>query len=223
MSTDVTIHPSSAVAEKIEWARAMAPAGLLPKAYQGKPANLLLAAELADSLGIARVNALTSIHVIEGKPTASADLMAALVRRAGHKLRVQMKPDAARATLIRADDPDFEFEATWTLARAQAAGLAGKGVWKAHPQAMLRSRAITEVIRAGASEVLVGVIYTPEELNVEVDASGQPTQPTYVTEASPVTAAEIIGDPDHDVQEAEVVEDPPAWDEGGDTLPIGEH
>jgi len=231
MTTDIATRPS-AVAEKIEWARAMAPAGLLPKAYQGKPANLLLAAELADALGISRINALTSIHVVEGKPSASADLMAALVRRAGHKLRVQVAPNgqAARATLIRSDDPDFEFTAEWTITRAQAAGLAGKGVWKAYPQAMLRSRAITEVIRAGASEVLVGVIYTPEELGQDVDATGQPTRPTYVTESAPVTAAEIIGDPaepdpapeaHEDVQEAEVVEDPPtcADEQDDDTLP----
>ncbi len=223
MSTDVTIHPSSAVAEKIEWARAMAPAGLLPKAYQGKPANLLLAAELADSLGISRINALTSIHVVEGKPSASADLMAALVRRAGHKLRISEGDGSVTAELIRSDDPEFAYAATWSMQDATRAGLAGKDVWKKYPKAMLRSRAITEVIRKGASEVMVGVIYTPEELGADVDASGQPTRPTYVTEASPVTAAEIIGDPDHDVQEAEVVEDPPAWDEGGDTLPIGEH
>lgn len=223
--SEVAIRSQSDVlAEKIEWARTLAPAGLLPKAYQQNPANLLLAAELADSLGIDRINALTSIHVVEGKPSASADLMAALVRRAGHRLRVQVKGDAAKATLIRGDDPDFEYEVIWDMKRAQAAGLAGKGVWKAYPQAMLRSRAIAEVVRMGASEVLVGMVYTPEELGVAVDSAGAPLKAAPVTAA--VTINDLIGAPGLapdpapvDVSHSEVidgeviVEDEPDWPE----------
>lgn len=189
MSTEIA-HRS--VDSKIEWARAIAPSGLLPKAYQGKPANLFLAAEYADALGIERINALTSIHVIEGKPTMSADLMVALARRAGHRVRVQVRGDAAKATLIRADDPEFEYECVWTMQRAQAAGLTGKGVWKSYPQAMLRSRALSEVIRMGASEVLIGGIYTPEELGAETDGTGQPLTPQPIT--TEVTVAELMGD-----------------------------
>lgn len=189
MSTEVEVHQPSTV-EKIEWARAMAPAGLLPKAYQGNPANLLLAAEYADALGIERINAITSIHVIEGKPTVSSDLMAALVRRAGHRLRISIGNGSVTATLIRSDDPEFPYEATWTMDRATRAGLAGKAVWKSYPQAMLRSRAISEVVRMGASEVLVGAIYTAEELGAEVDRTGVPV--TVTVQSAPVTASEIL-------------------------------
>ncbi len=213
MSTEITTTRPGGVVEKQDWAKAMAPAGLLPKAYQGNPANLFLAAELADSLGIDRINALTSIHVVEGKPSASADLMAALVRRAGHRLRVTGDDRAARAVLIRADDPEFEYVAEWDIPKAQRAGLAGKAVWKNYPAAMLRSRAITEVIRAGASEALVGVIYTPEELGAEVDGTGTPTKAAPIT--TRVTAAELLGEPEtvaepdaptEDIQDAEVIE-----------------
>lgn len=209
MSQELTTHRAGTVAEKIEWAKAMAPAALLPKAYQGQPANLLLAAEYADALGIERINALTSIHVIEGKPTMSADLMVALARRAGHKVRVQVKDDAVRATLIRADDPDFEYISVWTLDRAKAANLAGKGVWKAYPQAMLRSRAVSEVIRHGASEVLIGGIYTPEELGAKVSEAGVPIDAKPLTEAT-VTIEDLTGKPaaeDEDVAEAEIIVD----------------
>lgn len=212
MSTEIVT--TSGVVEKQQWARAMAPAALLPKAYRDNPANLFLAAELADSLDIERINALTSIHVIEGKPSASADLMAALVRRAGHKLRITGNDQSARAVLVRVDDPDFEFSAEWDMNRARQAGLVGKDVWKKYPGAMLRSRAITEVIREGASEVLVGMIYTPEELGARVDASGQPTQASPATER--VTVAEILdqgaqvtAEPEPlDVTDAEIVEEP---------------
>lgn len=165
-------EPTAGLPEKMEWARALATSNLLPKQYQNNPGNLLFAVEYADALGVSRINAITSIHVIEGKPSASADLIASLVRRAGHKLRVLGDDSYAEAHLIRADDPEFTYKARWDVNKARAAGLLGKGVWKSYPGAMLRSRAITEVARMGASDALFGVIYTPEELGAEVDPDG---------------------------------------------------
>ncbi|AVP71310.1 hypothetical protein [Prescottella equi] len=159
--------------ENIRWCTNMAKSSMLPRQYQEQPANLLFALEYADALGVSRMSALTSIHVIEGKPSASADLIAALIRRAGHRLRVSGDDHRAVAELIRADDPDFTFKVEWTMARAQAAQLTGKAMWKKYPAAMLRSRAISEIGRMGASDVLMGMIYTPEELGAVIDESGE--------------------------------------------------
>jgi hypothetical protein len=172
MSTDIAVHnPDESLPAKIEWAKTMAHASLLPKQYQGNPGNLLYAIEYADALGIDRINAITSIHVINGKPSASADLIAGLIRRAGHKLRVSGDDKEAVAQIIRADDPDFTYEARWDLAKAKAAGL-NTPTWRQYPAAMLRSRAITEVARMGASDALYGLIYTSEELGATVDEDG---------------------------------------------------
>lgn len=183
MSTELVTTTGNSLATKMQYANAMASSNLLPRQYQKQPANLLFALEYADALGVSPIHAITSIHVIEGKPTASADLIAALVRKAGHKLRVTGDDNQCTAVLIRQDDPDFSFTATWTKAKAQAAGLANKAVWKNYPGAMLRSRAITEVARMGAPDALYGVIYTPEELGAEVDASGE-----VIEEAAPAPA-----------------------------------
>jgi hypothetical protein len=173
----------------MQYAQAMAGSSLLPRDYQGKPANLLFALEYADALGIAPIHAITSIHVINGKPSASADLIAASVRRAGHKLRVTGDDTYAEAVLIRQDDPDFEYVARWDMAKAKQANL-NTATWKAYPAAMLRSRAITEVARMGASDALYGVIYTPEELGAEVDKDGAPVPaPTFTKPASRVQQA----------------------------------
>lgn len=148
-------------------ATAMAEAGeVLPRTYRGNPAALLVAFEYAEALNIPRVNALTSIHIVDGKPTASADLIGALVRRAGHKLRVTGDETYAEAVIIRADDPEFvPSPIRWDEARARKAGLWGKkGPWQQYPGAMMRSRAITEAARMWAADALYGVIYTPEEV-----------------------------------------------------------
>jgi hypothetical protein len=185
--------PAADMSTKIEYAKALAHSNLLPKQYMNQPANLLYALEYAEALGVAPINAITSIHVIEGKPSASADLIAAMVRRAGHKLRITANDGAAVAILIRADDPEFEYRAEWTMDKARAAGVTNKSVWKNYPSAMLRSRAITEVARMGASDALFGVIYTPEELGAEVDGTGRPTRPdTAVVESTRVTASDIL-------------------------------
>lgn len=196
--TEIAIRTETPLAEKMEWAEAMATGTMLPRAFQGNPANLLFAVEYADTLGIPRINALTSIHVIDGKPTASADLIASLVRKAGHKLRVKGDDTFAEATIIRADDADFETTVRWDEAKARKAGKWGsRGPWSNYPGAMLRSRAITEVARMAASDALYGVIYTPEELGEVIDEDGKPApsprQHTVVQrQAAPVTISEAL-------------------------------
>lgn len=172
--TELVRHNSSST---IEMAKLMADSTLLPAAYRKQPANLLFAFEYADAIGIPRINALTSIHVIDGKPSASADLIAALVRRAGHKIRVSGDDTYCEVTIIRADDPDYvPAPVRWDLAKAKQAQLLGKGNWAKYPGAMLRARATTEAARSWASDALYGIIYTPEELGATVDADGEPVE-----------------------------------------------
>ena len=189
--TDLVPHqPSGALSERMEFARALSTASLLPRAYQQNPGNVLLAMELGDALGIRPIQAINAVHVIEGKPSASADLIASLVRKAGHKLRISGDDKTATAQIIRADDPEFTYEATWTMDRARAAGLAGKGVWKSYPAAMLKARAITEVARMGASDALYGVVYTPEELGAETTGDGEPI--THISQVRKPTGSAAL-------------------------------
>jgi hypothetical protein len=176
MSTDLAIPAGADLAAEMDYARAVAPAALLPAAYRGKQADVLIAIGLGRAIGIAPAQALYEIYVVNGRPSPSANLMAALVRRAGHKLRVEGDATRCTATLIRADDPGHPFTATWTIDQARAAQLAGKDTWKQYPAAMLRARAITEVVRMGASEAVLGMEYSAEEMrDVEPDAA--PTAP----------------------------------------------
>ena len=173
MSTDIVRQSPNTLESKMSYAQAMAGSNLLPASYRNSPANLLFALEYAEALGVAPIHAITSIHVISGKPSASADLIAATIRKAGHKLRIVGDDTYAEARLIRADDPEFEYVARWDMDKARKAGL-NTATWKSYPGAMLRSRAITEVGRMGASDALFGVQYTPEELGAEVDKEGVP-------------------------------------------------
>lgn len=175
LTTIDTVQTMPSLSERLRYAEALSQAGLLPGAYRGRSANVLVAIETGYMLGIAPMAALHNIHLIEGKPTYSAALMAALVRKAGHRLRVRLVDDhTAEAELIRSDDPEWPYRARWTTQRARNAGLLGKDVWKRYRENMLKNRAISEVIRDGAQDVFLGPVYVPEELGATVDADGDP-------------------------------------------------
>jgi hypothetical protein len=151
--------------DRIEHAKVVAQSSLIPAEYRGKPADIVWAMDIGDALGVPYTQVMQSMVVARGKMTMSADLMGAVVRRAGHRLRLREDGDSVTATLIRADDSDYEFTVTWDKAKAQAAGLwGGRGPWQQYPRQMLRARAITEVCRQGASDALAGTAYTHEEM-----------------------------------------------------------
>ena len=161
--------------DRLQHAQAVAQSTLIPDGYRNQPANVLWAMDLADALGVPFPQVMQTMVVMRGRMTMSADLMAAVVRRAGHKLRVHEQGMSVTAALIRRDDPDYEFAATWDEAKARQAGLWGqRGPWSLYPAQMLRSRAITEVCRQGASDALAGTVYTVEELEDSV-GSAAPT------------------------------------------------
>jgi hypothetical protein len=56
---------------------------------------------------------------------------------------------------------------TFSLEDAKRAQLVDKAVWKQYPRAMLRSRAVSEVVRTAFPECIAG-LYTPEEMGAEV-------------------------------------------------------
>ena len=165
MSTDVAVrHEHGGLMEQVHYARYAAEARMLPDAYRGKPADILIAIGLGQSMGLSPAESLYRISVIKGKPTASAELIAANVRKAGHKLRVRGDDTSCTAQIIRADDPEFPFEVTRDMAWAQQMGLAGNDNYKKQPGTMLQWRAITAVARLACPEALYGVAYTPDEM-----------------------------------------------------------
>lgn len=154
--------------DRIEHAKIVSQSSLIPAEYRGKPADIIWAMDIGDALGVPYTQVMQSMVVARGKMTMSADLMGAIVRRAGHKLRIHEDGNSVTASIVRADDPDYEFTVTWDEKKAREAGLWGnRGPWTQYPRQMLRARAITEVCRQGASDALAGNVYTAEELTSE--------------------------------------------------------
>ncbi|GAB2918261.1 hypothetical protein ACFMQL_20275 [Nonomuraea fastidiosa] len=170
---------SWSVPDRLRYAEELANSGLLPDSFRKQPANMFWAVEFGISVGIDPIVAATEVHVIKGKVAPSSALMSALVRKAGHRLRVWVERDEtgnpikAVATIVRHDDPEFEFRSEWTVARAQRSGLLRQNEnYGKFTEQMLKARAIGEVARDACKEALLGMGYLPEELGAVVNEDG---------------------------------------------------
>ena len=114
----------------------------------------------------------------------SAELIAAQVRKHGHKLHIYKDYEhlSVTAEIIRSDDPDFKFRETRNMDWAKRMGLAGKDNWRKDPMTMLKWRAITAVAREACPETLYGAGYTPDEMS-DLDDVTAPEQ----QDSNPVT------------------------------------
>jgi hypothetical protein len=116
--------------------------------------------------------ALASIDIIEGRPQLSAQLLAALIFRAGHRIKVGENSDKACEVTIERSDGLAEHTVRWTMTDAQRAGLAGKANWQKHPRQMLHARALSECARITCPDVALGLDsdggVEPEPAHVEV-------------------------------------------------------
>ena len=62
--------------DQMQFAQLVTEGSMVPKDYQNQPANALIAIGLGQSMGLSPAESLYRISVIQGKPTASAELIA---------------------------------------------------------------------------------------------------------------------------------------------------
>lgn len=162
------------------------------------PGKILLVMETGAMLGLNPMAALQGIDVIEGKATISPQLMTGLVRARGHKIEIASAGSVlqgtymVKVTLTRSDDGTV-YESIWDPHRAARAGLCsytqerdgtwkvvaqskyGKTLpWQSYPETMCKWRAVGDVCREGADDVLKGISYTREEVESAVSITEDP-------------------------------------------------
>lgn len=154
-----------------EQARWLAASGLVKSVYRGKESNVMLMILQGRELAMPPVATLTNVHIIDGVPSLSAKMQMALVKRAGHFMRVtESTEDHATVVFGRRGEPrEDRGTFTYTIQDAETAKLLKKDNWAQNPKAMLRARAITAVTTMEFTDVLMGVTYSPEELGADVD------------------------------------------------------
>lgn len=116
-------------------------------------------------LGLMAMQSLRTIAMVEGKPTLSADLMAALVMQSPvceYFSLVESSPDRVTYETRRKGSPE-PVRLSFTMEQAAKADLL-KGInWKKYPDAMLSARCKSALARVVYPDLMMGV-YDPDEL-----------------------------------------------------------
>lgn len=153
---------------------------LLPSAVRGKPADLAVIMITGHELGLSPMQALRGLHVVEGRPILSADLIVGLVKKhpaCKYFRLVESTDERAIYETHREGEPE-PTRITWTIQQASKAGLTGRQNWKAHPAAMLRARASAALARAVYPDVAMGIYDQDEALDfIEVSRGVSVSKP----------------------------------------------
>lgn len=199
MSKLPTLAPQN-MTEAMEFSKMLSVSEMVPKSYQRKPQDILVAVQWGYELGLQPLQALQNIAIINGKPSVYGDAALALVKNdprcAGVNEKIEGDGDARTAyckVKRRYGEEIEETVAQFSVADAKRARLWGKqGPWSQYPDRMLQMRARGFAIRDAFPDALKGVI-TAEE------AQDYPTEPKDVTpRANPldqITAPEPAPEP----------------------------
>jgi hypothetical protein len=151
--------------EAMQLASLLIASRLLPRSVTTAEAAFAIIAT-GRELGLTAMQSLRTIHVIEGRPTLSADLVAALCKSrrdvCAYFMLVESTATVARYKTQRVGEPEPTTMA-FTIEDAQRAGVSTKENWKRYPAAMLRARCITALARAVYPDLAMG-IYDEDEL-----------------------------------------------------------
>ena len=137
-----------------------------PHAPLGEVAAYNLAAAIlyGAELGMSAVQAAQNVFVVNGKPAVYARTMAAQVRRAGYVIE---EVEASDKKVVWKGYRDGAWALSeWSIERATQAGYTSNKLYTSNPQEMLRAKCIAEVCRIKFQDVLLGMAYSVEELQL---------------------------------------------------------
>ncbi len=177
--------------EAMEFSKVLSQSAMIPRDYQGKPANVLVAVQWGMELGLAPMQALQNIAVINGKPSVYGDALLAMVRAdtrcRGVKERIEGKGDdrVAICTIFRMhiDGDVEEIERSFSVSDAKQANLWGKpGPWKMYTERMMQHRARGNAIRDAFPDVIKGLITVEEAQDYPAEKPVKSVQPPKLEE-----------------------------------------
>lgn len=208
------------VTEAIQFSEMLANSNMVPKQYMGKPQDIMVCIQWGMEMGLAPMQALQNIAVINGKPSVYGDAMMALVQASpvcdGVEESIEdegtSNPVAVCVARRKGRAP---VTVRFSVEDAKRAGLWGKqGPWQAYPKRMLQMRARGFALRDAYPDVLKGLISTEEAQDYPEETKRPPKDITprnpldALQAPAPAPAVEFTV-PDVETGEVEIVDHPP--------------
>ena len=151
-------------------------------------------------IGIQPFASMSGIHIIKGKPTLGANVIATLVKndpRYDYHIITALPDQNTEMVMTWFEDGKAVGVAGFTIEEAKTAGLTGKDNWKKYTSDMLFARAISRGARRFAPGIFGGSpVYTPDEMGADTDEDG------HIIDVTPVIT--------HQHQSSEPIQQPPS-------------
>lgn len=180
--------------EAMTFSDMLANSSMVPRAYQGKPQDILVCVQWGMEMGLAPMQALQNIAVINGKPSVYGDALMALVQASPVCEDIEEffehegtpNPVAVCVAKRKGRKP---VTARFSVEDAKRAGLwAKQGPWTAYPKRMMQMRARGFALRDAFPDVLKGMITAEEAQDYQEE-----TKPRQV--AKPANPLDMVAPP----------------------------
>lgn len=137
----------------------------VPAQFRGKAIEATAAILAGTEVGLSPMAALRAFDIIQGQAAPKAITLRAIVQSHGHDMvLVESTETRCRMKGRRRGTDDWQM-VSWTIDRARNLGLTSKDQWKKQPGTMLVARATGELARLVASDAILGIGYSSEELS----------------------------------------------------------
>ena len=202
---NVPIILPSSFEELIKFADFLCDSTMIPKDFQGKPANVALAMQWGIEIGLSPVQSLTSIAVINGRPGVFGDAAKALIEANPlcEYIEEWFERDSAGNILAgicktkRRNRP-LPVETRFSWEDAKKAKLLGKtGPWTEYPSRMLQMRARSWTLRDAYPDILrgIGIVEELRDIDAEYTVITETTATAPAQSAGPVTMPKALDAP----------------------------
>ena len=181
--------------EAIQFSEMLASSSMVPRAYQGKPNDVLVCLQWGYEMGMAPMQALQNIAVINGKPSMYGDSLMALVQASPTCENIEEyfenegTPNPVAVCIAKRKNRK-PVVAKFSVEDAKRAGLwAKQGPWSAYPKRMMQMRARGFALRDAFPDVLKGLISAEEAADFPDEAKPQPV-------AKPANPLDLVAKPE---------------------------
>lgn len=185
----VPVATKEEIADLYTWGKMMVASGFFKDARSEAAAAVKIL--MGRALGFDMISSMTGLHIVEGRPTLGANLMAHAVKRSGKYTYRVIEHDEQHCVIHFFERVEAHGEAdaamqkigesSFTIDDAKRAGLVkAQSNWEKWPRNMVFARALSNGVRWHCPDVFSGTaVYTPEELRPEMEIT-EDGEPVYI-------------------------------------------
>lgn len=180
-----TQHAQFPISEVKEMAAIFCGSGMFGVKDQTQAMALML---IAQAEGRHPATIAQEYDVIQGRPALKSQATLARFQAAGGRIQWTKRSDT-ECSAVLSHPQGGDIEITWSIERANKAGLVGKDTWKKFPAQMLSARVVAEGVRAVFPACLNGLYIAEEVQDMEPRTPEYSIQPPASATAAQATAA----------------------------------